>query len=102
MSGFSCSVGISSDLPKDEIKINTTGDAATSQTPMDWLCPLKHKPPLGKKVQLLAYTGTATFGQWSWDGGFIAWAPCTQIPAEIKTRIGRLPNWQELSTVRSS
>lgn len=70
-------------------------DAATTQK-AEWLCPLEHHPPVGKKIQLLTYTGIATYGHWDWDCGFIAWAPCIQIPEKFRKRIGKLPNWEEL------
>ena len=77
------------------IRIRIGHDAATTEK-AEWLCPLEHSPPTGKKIQLLTFAGTACYGKWDWDGGFIAWAPCIQVPERFKNRIGKLPNWVEL------
>ncbi len=76
--------------------IRVNADVAVSDEPTTWLHPLEHKPPLRRKLQLLTYTGIAVYGTWSWEGGFIAWAPCLKIPQRFKDMIGVLPNWEEL------
>lgn len=45
---------------------------------------------------LLTCDGTAVKGMWSWDGGFIAWAPLMEIPADIKRLIGKTTDWHAL------
>lgn len=72
------------------------GNSHVTSSAPEWLCPIKHPPPPGKKLQLLTSGGIATYGPWSWEEGNIAWAPCLQIPPEIKSRIGHLPNWEKL------
>lgn len=34
-------------------------------------------------------------GSWDWYG-FIAWAPCLKIEGEIRNRVGKIPDWDEL------
>lgn len=76
--------------------IRVRDEFVVADEPTTWLHPLKHPPPLGKKLQLLTYTGIATYGTWRWDGGCIAWAPCLKIPNEFKRMIGKLPDWDEI------
>lgn len=38
-----------------------------------WLYPPKHMPPTGVKLHLLTIGGISVHGNWSWQGGFVAW-----------------------------
>lgn len=38
-----------------------------------WLYPPRHMPPAGVKLHLLTIGGISVHGNWSWQGGFVAW-----------------------------
>jgi hypothetical protein len=84
-----------------DLKLSVRTDAVTALELTGWLCPIEHPPPLGKKIQLLTYTGIATYGCWNWYG-FIAWAPCLKVEGKIRERVGKLPDWEKLGKVTTA
>ena len=78
------------------VEVKVGQEAAVSDLPTGWLCPLEFRPPVGRKIQLLTYTGIAVYGHWSWDGSYIAWAPCLKIPERFRKRIGQFVNWDAI------
>lgn len=69
----------------------------TSWAP-EWRCPDEYPPPRGKKVQLLNCTGTAVYGDWKDDAGFVAWAPLLKVPANIKAKLERYADYFRRTT----
>lgn len=66
--------------------------AVVVATDYPWL-PITDTTPRGAKLQLLTRHGVAVYGQLSANNlkGFLAWAPCPDVPAWLKKLLSPSP-----------
>jgi hypothetical protein len=57
---------------------------AETEGNVEYWTPVEVAPPLGKKILILSWAGSAHIGMWNMAEPDLAWAPLPRIPMHIK------------------